>query len=231
MNCAPVTVTGTSGKTKRKAHGRRHSHAASVSKRQSAMSSLPNMFVANIGNGCSTAESGTTLAIPEQNLGTNVQHVGSDTLVPPVGNCGGTQAASPNKEAAPPSEPQASVASPAESPAPTPAPADSPPALQAPAPSPTSSAQPQAPSVPISVAPVSPSAVVAAAPAPPVPAGLQSGACTTPGKSVCQPDGMGIGTCDEQGRVIFAPAPLGTKCDPQLGVLVQANASGRLLKA
>ncbi|KAL8923188.1 MAG: hypothetical protein Q9208_004751 [Pyrenodesmia sp. 3 TL-2023] len=220
MNCAPVTVTGASGKTKRKAHGQRHSHAPSVSKRASAMSSLPNMFVANIGNGCSTAESGTTLAIPEQNLGTNVQHVGSDQLVPPVGNCGGTQAASsPNKEVVPPSEPQAPVASPAESPAP-----------QAPAPSPTSSAQPQAPSAPASV-PDSPSAAVAPAPAAPVPAGLQSGACTTPGKSVCQSDGMGIGTCDQQGRVIFAPAPQGTKCDPQLGVLVQANASGRLLKA
>lgn len=235
MNCAPVTVTGASGKTKRKAHGQRHSHGASVAKRASAMSSLPNMFVANIGNGCSTAESGTTLAIPQQNLGTNVQHVGSDKLVPPVGNCGGSSAA-PAKEAAPPSEPEAPVAAPAapaDSPSPSPPPATSPSASQAPAVSPTSSEQPFAPLPPVSVVPVapSPSADVAPAPAPPVPEGIKTGTCNTPGKSLCQPDGMGIGTCDEQGRVMFAPAPLGTKCDPTLGVLVQANASGRLLKA
>ncbi len=219
MNCAPVTVTGASGKTKRRAHGQRHSHGASVSKRASAMSSLPNMFVANIGNGCSTAESGTTLAIPQQNLGTNVQHVGSDKLVPPVGNCGGSPA-TPAKEVAPPTEPEAPVAAAA-------APAESP------SPSPTPSEQPFAPLPPVSVVPVapSPSADVAPAPAPPVPAGLKTGTCNTPGKSLCQPDGMGIGTCDQQGRVIFAPAPLGTKCDPTLGVLVQANASGRLVKA
>ncbi|KAL8649969.1 MAG: hypothetical protein Q9210_004098, partial [Variospora velana] len=80
MNCAPVTVTGgTQRRLKRFTHhGRRHVHGAPVSKRAEAMASLPDMFVANIGNGCATAESGTTLAIPKSNIGTNVKHGGDD---------------------------------------------------------------------------------------------------------------------------------------------------------
>ncbi|KAL8958176.1 MAG: hypothetical protein Q9193_004717, partial [Seirophora villosa] len=91
MNCAPVTVTGGAQQRFKRfthrasaGHRRRHTHeAAPVSKRAEAMDSLPNMFVANIGNGCSTAESGTTLAIPKANLGTNVKSLDSEKLVPP----------------------------------------------------------------------------------------------------------------------------------------------------
>lgn len=229
MNCAPITVTGASVKTKRTVHGQRHSHGMSVSRRASAMASLPEMFVANIGNGCSTAESGTTLAIPEQHLGTNVQHIGSDTPIPPVGSCGVSKDGASAKGADPPSV-QISAVPPAPAPTPSAAAANPPPTSQAPPPPPSPSAQPQAPSPPLAVISATPTSV-SPAPPPPVTSGLKSGTCNTPGRSLCQPDGMGFGTCDEQGRVIFAPAPLGTKCDPTLGVLVQANANVRLFKA
>ncbi|KAL9025099.1 MAG: hypothetical protein Q9196_006021, partial [Gyalolechia fulgens] len=99
MNCAPITVTASSQKHKRRVH--RHGAAIvhkrqpepSIHERADALSSLPNMFVANIGNGCSTAQSPSTLAIPQQNLGTSVDHHAPDELVPPVGSCGGGQAA------------------------------------------------------------------------------------------------------------------------------------------
>ncbi|KAI4169200.1 MAG: hypothetical protein LQ343_005862 [Gyalolechia ehrenbergii] len=221
MNCAPVTVTDSSQKHKRRVH--RHG-AAILEKRQpesliqeraDALSSLPNMFIANIGNGCNTAPSGTTLAIPQQNLGTSVDHHAPDELVPPIGNCGGGQAA-PAGAARP--QQSASLAPPAPSVQPQ-IPA-SPPA-QAPAASASPSVQPQAPDSP----PVSAPAPPAQAPAPPAPApsGMNTGTCTTPGKSVCAPDGMGIGTCDERGQVIFAPAPISTKCDKTLGVLVHSK--------
>ncbi|KAL9596829.1 MAG: hypothetical protein Q9219_005543 [cf. Caloplaca sp. 3 TL-2023] len=236
MNCAPITVTAGAAASQRRNKRRVHRHGAaiidrrqsSIQERTTAISSLPNMFVANIGNGCSTAESGTTLAIPQQNMGNNVQHLGSDTPVPPVGSCGGKQAVA---AAPPPSQPQSSA--PAPSPAPTtiapeppkaPSPAPAPPSPSPPPPPSSPPAQPQAPSAPPAGSP---------APPPPVPAGLQSGPCTTPGKSVCSPDGMGFGTCDEFHRVIFAPAPVGTRCDPSLGVLVQAQVKveGRMFKA
>ncbi|KAL8933462.1 MAG: hypothetical protein Q9216_006353 [Gyalolechia sp. 2 TL-2023] len=209
MNCAPVTVTGASQKHKRRVH--RHGAAiletrqnsSLIQERADGLSSLPNMFTANIGNGCNTAPSGTTLAIPQQNLGTSVDHHAPDELVPPVGNCGGG-----GGQAAP-----AGVARPQQ-------PASDPP--------PTPPAQPQAPASPPAQAPAPPAspkpqAQAPAAPAPAVPAGMKTGTCTTPGKSVCAPDGMGIGTCDEKGQVIFAPAPMGTKCDEKLGVLVHSK--------
>lgn len=225
MNCAPVTVTGSQQRHKRRVH--RHGAAtidqsqneALIQKRASAMASLPNMFVANIGNGCSTAESGTTLAIPQQNLGNNVQRIGSDKPTPPVGSCGEGQAAAagvPQPQASSPSTnpaPSGVAVPPAQAPSPSGAP-------QSPSPPPPPPAQPQAPAAPPAASP---------APPPPIPSGLNSGSCTTPGKSVCSPGGKGIGTCDEFNRVIFAPAPLGTKCDQTLGVLV--NAGVKMFKA
>ncbi|KAL8953331.1 MAG: hypothetical protein Q9222_000793 [Ikaeria aurantiellina] len=212
MNCAPITVTGGSKKHKHKhrRHGSATQAAALVRKRADAMASLPNMFVANIGNGCSTAESGTVLAIPQQNLGDVVQHFGSDRLTPPVGSCAQGQAAVPapaRPDAG--SAPTASIAS-APSTIVTPSPSSPPADTSVPAPV---TAQPQAPATPPSISQV---------PAPPAPAGTTSGSCSTPGKSLCSPDGKGIGTCDQTMHVIFAPAPPGTKCDNTLGVLVGA---------
>lgn len=221
MNCAPITVTG-GGSSSHKRGLNHHRHGASkrqhevsmIEERDNALSSLPNMFVANIGNGCNTAPSGTTLAIPQKNLGTSVDHHAPDELVPPVGNCGGAPAAAaPAGAVRPISVPAPAAPASSQPAAPVSIPSSAP---QSPAPAPA----PQAP--PASPMPNSPQAP-APAPAPAAPAGYTTGKCTTPGKSVCALDGMGIGTCDEKMIVMFAPAPMGTKCDPSLGVLVHAR--------
>ena len=83
MNCAPITVT--SSHQKRHVHHRR---LVEIQERTEGLDALPNMFRANSGNGCSTAQSGTVLTIPAENLGTDVQRIGSEPLTPPVGSCG-----------------------------------------------------------------------------------------------------------------------------------------------
>ncbi|KAL9612612.1 MAG: hypothetical protein Q9167_002818 [Letrouitia subvulpina] len=100
MNCAPITVTGAS--QKRRVDDKLTIEDGTVIQKR-ALSSLPDMFMANIGNGCSSPPSGSTLEIPQRNQGTVVQHIGSDALTPPTGNCGQSLAKPPAQ-----AEPQAS---------------------------------------------------------------------------------------------------------------------------
>ncbi|KHO00295.1 Chitin-binding, domain 3 [Metarhizium album ARSEF 1941] len=68
MNCAPISVTGSGGS-------------------KDALSGLPDMFVANVGNGCGTLPS-TDLKFP--NPGKDVDQFGKETasaLKAPTGNC------------------------------------------------------------------------------------------------------------------------------------------------
>ncbi|KAI4209160.1 MAG: hypothetical protein LQ351_007876 [Letrouitia transgressa] len=222
MNCAPIRVTGAS--QKRRVGDKPTLDDGEVIQKR-ALSSLPDMFVANIGNGCSTPPSGSTLAIPQQNLGTVVQHFGSDALTPPIGNCAQSLAKPPTQAG-----PQASAQTPnAETPA-APPPFALPP-LDSPKSAPTPLAAPPPPPLP-SITQPQPSAAPPVDPRPSAPQsnsssgniqGLSSGPCPTPGKSVCSPDGKGIGTCDQFNRVIYIPVPPGTKCDKTLGVEVHAR--------
>ncbi|KAH7321030.1 hypothetical protein B0I35DRAFT_428392 [Stachybotrys elegans] len=117
MNCAPVSITG-----------------GSSAKRD--LSSLPAMFVANVGNGCSTTE-GTDVVFPDP--GTEVDN-SSAAPGPPAGDC-----PAGNPGAAPPANP----APPASSAAPAP-PASSPAAPVSPAPS-SAPAAPAPPAAPTTV--------------------------------------------------------------------------------
>ena len=201
MNCAPVTVTASAAKRRR---GRRT--RALGQRADDGMDSLPDMFRANSGNGCSTAASGTVLAIPAANLGKDVQRIGSEPLTPPVGSCGGGVAATADDQEAAGAN-HGSPPSPSPSIPPTsfiPIPVSTPPAIP-----PTSQ----------TMAPTTPSGSPAAlAPT----AGTTTGTCPTPGKSVCSPDGKAWGTCMENLEVIFQPVAEGTKCDLALGVEVPA---------
>ncbi|KAI7773654.1 hypothetical protein LA080_010216 [Diaporthe eres] len=78
MNCAAVTLTG--GSAKREA----------TDKRAASFSSLPDMFVANIGNGCSVAEGGD---VDYPNPGEAVTR-NSDNPEAPSGNCGSSGSSS-----------------------------------------------------------------------------------------------------------------------------------------
>lgn len=78
MNCAAVTLTG--GSAKREAE----------EKRATALSSLPDIFVANIGNGCNVAEGGD---VDYPNPGSEVTK-NSDNPEAPTGNCGSSGSSS-----------------------------------------------------------------------------------------------------------------------------------------
>ncbi len=72
MNCASITIGGASKRD------------VAEKRATAAFSSRPSIFLANIGNGCSTTE-GKDVDFP--NPGPDVVHGGSN-LTPPVGNCG-----------------------------------------------------------------------------------------------------------------------------------------------
>ncbi|KFY03211.1 hypothetical protein O988_01638 [Pseudogymnoascus sp. VKM F-3808] len=69
MNCAPIDITGGNAKSKRDT---------------AAYDALPDMFTANIGNGCSTAQS-ADLKFPSP--GDSLEKLGSGELVDPLGSC------------------------------------------------------------------------------------------------------------------------------------------------
>lgn len=96
MNCATVTITGASAKMRRA--------PAAV-----AFSARPNIFVANVGNGCSTKE-GADLLFPDP--GPDVTNVSTNTA-PGVGNC------AKGSGAPPPPASQPAVSQPAASQPPT----------------------------------------------------------------------------------------------------------------
>ncbi|KAL8816617.1 MAG: hypothetical protein Q9191_008298 [Dirinaria sp. TL-2023a] len=233
MNCAPVTVTSS---------GKRDIHSSSDIEKRDGIEELPTMFRANSGNGCSTAASGTVLEIPAANLGKVVQRIGNEPLTPPVGNCGpgspaeGGQGSSPASPAAgsagvSPVQPSAQTPSVLVSPAASPiqSSAQAPPAAAPPTASPV---QPSAQAPPAAASPTVSPVRPSTAPSPPSSSnttgsgaanpgpGGSTGTCSTPGKSVCSPDGKSWGDCMENHQVIFQPVAPGTKCDPALGVEV-----------
>lgn len=81
MDCAPVKIT--SGSYKRDIDGGK----PPATNAASGFDALPDMMVANIGNGCSTTE-GTDVQFA--NPGDSVEIVSHDHLAAPVGNCGGS---------------------------------------------------------------------------------------------------------------------------------------------
>ena len=256
MNCAPISVPANSKRDfftdkgrKDEAEEEEEVDGVMVGKRESSsMASLPDMFRANIGavgNGCSTAPSGTVLEIPKGNLGKIVQRIGDEPLVPPVGNCGGSYGGGGgNASPAPKGEGDGSRAAPPpaqSSPAPKSSPAPASPqnpfdaggasgpvvvpissilTAAAAAPAPSKASTPAAPPA------NSPDPSNSAAPAAPA-SGTSEGTCPTPGKSVCSPDGTAWGTCDENHHVIYQKVAEGTKCDPALGVEVHLKMGRR----
>jgi hypothetical protein len=236
MDCAPINVVAGAQKRHIPPQGQ------SVAKRAPA---LPDMFVANIGNGCSTVE---TKDLKFPNPGESVQKAGTGPLEPPV--CQNGNGGSPARDEATP--PPAS--SPAESGveagefeestvvvvnvAPTTAPASAPARAPAPssapasAPAPSQSAAPLATTTPVPAP--APAPAPASAPAPSAGSSNSNnssapgGGCTTPGQSVCSPDGSQIGTCDANNRVTFVNVASGTICKG--GYMVAAKRSARFAR-
>ncbi|SZE99921.1 unnamed protein product [Blumeria hordei] len=79
MNCAPVKLVGSANKSVKQSNGTRTDEKVAA-----AYDSLPDMFVANIGNGCTTKDN-TDLQFTDP--GENVEVIASNALAGPVGNC------------------------------------------------------------------------------------------------------------------------------------------------
>lgn len=221
MNCAPVTVTTGSSK--------RDVEEVGFSKR----ATLPDMFLANIGNGCATQDS-IDLLFPDP--GQVVQYAGTpgSKQAPPTGAGCAAQVA-----------PTGGAGSTQSMPASTPTPTPSPMSSAAVEPSTTTTTvnvggifgqSPASTMTTMIATPITtPIGTITAVPpigtAAPSPSGTGSSgsgtvtagstSCSTPGQEVCSSDGTMIGMCDQTGYVVLQPVAQGTKC--QNGMMVFAN--------
>jgi hypothetical protein len=205
MNCAPVQVGG--GAAKRQA-------VKINKKRQSAR---PEMFTANIGNGCSTTET-TDVTFPDP--GANLQKGDKAVPGPPVGNCGATGAQPAGSSNSTSSGTPTGDAAPAGSSA---APAGSS-AAAAPAAASSSAGAPRA----------DPSATAAVgAAAPTGAAGSASGAgqaCSPEGMFVCASDGSSFTRCASGTMSVPQQMEAGMKCTPGQGSTLNTSPSRRSVK-
>ncbi|KAH0547821.1 hypothetical protein FGG08_000078 [Glutinoglossum americanum] len=193
MNCAPVQITGGSSK-------RSESEADLVVRDTAFLDSLPNMFKANIGNGCGTAQQGMNVVFPNPGSSLETNAGPFDPTKQFTGDC-------------------AAANGPGNAVAPSPAPDSAPSSTAAGAPAPTNTggifAQPSAAPTTLvtSPAPAAPTGSIPA-PAPPGPGGDSATGCTTAnyGKTICSADGNQIGTCDYGGKIVMGSVATGTKC-------------------
>ncbi|KAL5316141.1 hypothetical protein ACEPPN_017019 [Leptodophora sp. 'Broadleaf-Isolate-01'] len=99
MNCAPITLTAGSSKRSDENELEARNATQLMERDQAAFSALPDMFIANIGNGCGTVDS-TDVKFP--NPGDSVVLDGSATssaLQAPTGSCGSAVAGKPTATA------------------------------------------------------------------------------------------------------------------------------------
>ncbi|KAM7216883.1 hypothetical protein V8F06_007752 [Rhypophila decipiens] len=204
QNCAAVTITG--GAAKR-----------AMKERAAAYSARPQIFVANIGNGCSVGE-GAPVQYP--NPGPDVAGTGAGA-VPPTGNCGPSGPSGGGDSDPAPAPPQApaptTAAAPPAAPAPTSAQAPVPPAATT-APGgvfhtiPTDKVGPtQAPVGAPSAAPVAPVPTTEAAPPAPVPTTL----ATATKSSVAAPIGTGTPDSGSGSGGSAGAHATGSACSPE----------------
>ena len=219
MNCASIRVTAASSKRETSLNETQDYAAPELSERATA--SFPAMFVANIPvSDCTTAQ-GADVKFP--NPGASVESASANKaniLVPPTGPKCGAAGSSSNAS----SNTQASNADSSE--VSGDATASSSGAAAAPTTTPSMSAAAPAVAVSPSVPAASPSAVFSAlAPADSFSSSnattassgtasisSSTGSCTTPGQSICAPDGLQIGTCTTESTVTWIPVAAGTKC-------------------
>ncbi|KAH7406099.1 hypothetical protein DE146DRAFT_433707 [Phaeosphaeria sp. MPI-PUGE-AT-0046c] len=237
MNCAPIEVTGGASD-------------------KSAFEALPDMLVANVGDGCTTAQN---FATKFPNPGSVVQQGATNDQKPPTGSCGsssgGSAPAQPSSPAGqPPSAPKSSPVA-----QPTP-PSGGPPPVAAPSSAPTAPpsnpggvfapgasgaplestkttlvtvtaaptpAKPTVPASPGTGTPAPPAAPPAGAPAsPPTSGGGASTTCSTNGAIVCNGEKK-FGLCNN-GNVVWQDVAAGTACAN--GVISKRSLNGRVAR-
>ncbi|CAF9915217.1 hypothetical protein IMSHALPRED_002376 [Imshaugia aleurites] len=250
MNCASIKVTGASSKRETSLNETREYAIPELSGRATA--SFPDMFIANIpATDCTTAE-GADVKFPDPGASVELASANkADVLTPPTGpKCGASGSssnASSDTEASNAGSSGASGAAAASS-SPAAAPSMSAAAAAAPAVAASPSVAAAAPSVAASLtaaSPASPSSAAASAPAavdsssgssaaPAAASGAAStgsstGSCTTPGQSICSPDGLQIGTCTTESTVTWIPVAAGTNCVGGYMVAAKGKRSAKFL--
>jgi hypothetical protein len=223
MNCAPVTIAAGSAKRHELEQDPLANATQLVQRDQAKFNALPDMFVANIGNGCKTEDSADVL-FPSP--GDSVTSMGAGAYKAPVGCAAGTAPTN-----APASGGSASSAAPVASATPTKLPggvfvtvSGSPPAATSQAPAPTSEAP-----APTSVAPAptgaapaptseapapAPTSVAPAAPAAPATGGsggAMTGPCSTEGMWNCV-GGSSFQQCASGAWSVVQQMAAGTSC-------------------
>ncbi|PTB64405.1 lytic polysaccharide monooxygenase [Trichoderma citrinoviride] len=183
MNCAAVTISGSK---------KRAASAPLADRASTPLADLPDIFVANVGNGVCTYE-GKDVLFP--NPGPDVDNKSQGTAPPGQGTCSGAPPAGVSQPQA--TQPAASAAPTAPGgvfithPAPTSAPA---PAAPTTAPQPTTSSPPANGSAPTSSAAGSP--------------------CTDEGQWSCASDGKSFQRCASGVWSAAIPVAQGTSCQP-----------------
>ena len=214
MNCASIKVTGAS--SKRETSFNETDGDATVELSERATASFPAMFVANIPvSDCTTAQ-GMDVQFP--NPGASVEKASANkenVLVPPTGpKCG---VAGSSSDTSPNTQTSNTDSSGALSETPFPIAA-------APATAPSMSA-----AVPAVAA--SPSFAGSNHAAAGSSTGSSTGFCTSPGSSICSPDGLQIGTCTIESTVTWIPVAAGTKCSGGYMIAAKGRRSAKFLSA
>lgn len=202
MNCAPVTITGSEGSS-------------------SALAALPDMFVANIGNQCSTSE-GTDVQFPNPGDSVARENGATNVFAAPQGACAtGSSQPGPVEPAPKPTEAPATPSQPpTENPGGVFVPVD-------PTTSPTPSAEPTKAPVSPPAQPTKPATPPAEPSNPPTPpkapvTGGQSGACSNEGAWNCV-GGTAFQRCASGAWSGLMPLAAGTSCTEGVSDTLKMN--------
>jgi hypothetical protein len=236
MNCAPITVTGGSGGSGNGTVKRDEGSliggpllAERAAGSLSSLSSAPNMFVANIGNGCKRPRAGGNIKFPDP--GPSVEIKSGASFTPPEGTtCGGSTGSSAGGSASglSSSAPSSTATSVAPPPSNTggvfaPSAASAAPSTASPAPSVASAA------------PSSPPVVVPSAPSAPVngttggSGGALTGSCATEGSFNCV-GGSSFQQCASGVWSVVQQMASGTTCTPGQTQTLTVTAGKRSLR-
>jgi hypothetical protein len=225
MNCGPINLTG--GSSKRDEILEERNTTELIARDQAAFNALPDMFVANVGNGCGTVET-TDLIFPQP--GDSVEKLAATpSYGNPTGNCAVAAAAATASPAGP-----ASPASPTTTSSPsagvfaTAAPTTTATVFSQPSPQPAAATQPSP--QPAATSQTSPQPTDGSSPT--SSGGALSGPCTPEGQWNCI-GGTSFQRCASGSWSIAQSVASGTQCTPgqSSSITITANSGSKKKRA
>lgn len=206
MNCASIKVTGGLSKRDTLLNQKEQYFSSKLSER--AMASFASMFVANIGNGCTTAYGGDLkFSEPGASVETNQGYI----PMAPVGNCGASAGFSGSGS-------ESGSVAPSEA-ATAPTVATSPPVIVAPSlVAPSAADTPPTTESHASSSSSTTSSDMAST-------GASTGSYSTPSQTICSPDNTHIGTCALTNTITWIKLASGTKYSAAMVVAEKCSAN------